>query len=548
MNKNRIYLSLIFLYIISIVLFLRIIHIQVLQHNKFINYSISKYNNSSNYLKIRGDIYDRNMNILATDIEIYDIAVNTKLIKNKLEFIELISKHIKIDKDQLVKKMNIQKSFLPLNYYIDKNKYLELKKMDIKGLLFQKKYKRYYPYGEIISNVIGVVGVDRKGLAGVELNYDNKLFNEFQDSYLNLKLSIDLHLQCIAYYELKNAIEKFKAKDGFVIIQNPNTGEILALSCYPSFDPNNYKFTNSDLLNPAINKIFEPGSTFKIVTACAALSEGIYNKNDIIYCENGSYKIFEDVEINDHEKYNYLTFEGILAYSSNIGFAKVGSKIGKEKLYFWIRNFGFGSLTEIDYPAEAQGIVPSPYTKKWSFVTCPIISFGQGISVTGIQLINSYSTIANGGLLFRPVLVKQIINNKNKIIYTFQPQIIRRVITEKTSEEIKTMLSKVVEYGTGILAKVNGYNVAGKTGTAQKVDPETKKYSESAYTVSFCGFLPVELPVVTILVVINQPQENYWASQVACPIFKSIATKSINYLNIPRINKKNKQLITKLCY
>jgi cell division protein FtsI (penicillin-binding protein 3) len=288
-------------------------------------------------------------------------------------------------------------------------------------------------------------------------------------------------------------------------------------------------------LNPAVNEIYEPGSTFKMITTCAALAEHIFKPTDVIFCENGSYNLTKDVSINDHEKRGYLTFEGTLAYSSNIGFAKIGMKLGKEKLFYWVRNFGFGSLTGSRLPGENKGLVYNPYNeKKWSSVTTPNIAFGQGISITGLQLVNAYSAIANGGLLYEPQVVKQVVDNNHKIKWSSQPRIIRRIVSPETASTVTSLLTKVVDYGTGKFASVDGYSCAGKTGTAQKADPVTKKYSVSRYVASFCGFLPAENPRLVILVVVDEPQTTYWASDIACPVFANIGKKAMNYLNIPK--------------
>ncbi len=305
------------------------------------------------------------------------------------------------------------------------------------------------------------------------------------------------------------------------------------MASYPAFDPNK-KIDQKMLKNISLGDAFEPGSVFKIVTAAAALEKHPEVLSEKFFCENGSYKLAKDVTIHDHEKYGLLSFQDMFAYSSNIGFAKLGRIIEKQDLWQYARSFGFGTNTGIELTGENSGRLNPP--SKWSGVSCEIISFGQELSANALQIINSFSTVANGGVLMEPKIIKSVFCN-NKEIQTFEPVKIRRVISSATADNIRKMLEAVVEYGTGVQAGIDGIKIAGKTGTAQKYDKHLKKYSDSKYVSLFAGFFPSEKPKVTVLIVVDEPKGDYWASSVASPIFKKVSSGILEYLNVYQENK-----------
>lgn len=556
----------VFMIFVSIFLIIRLFDLHLWDHKKLTSLVKNQIERKKSCSHYRGIIYDRSLEILAMNSKAYSLAASPKHIENREKFAEEISKYIGLSSEEILKKLKTNSNFVWLKRFVPtesiKNSEI-IENLKINGLIILSETKRYYPYKNLTAHIVGVTGIDNYGLSGVELLYDKFLEKkEYIEEYKcdgrselirlsfrdkpkipNIVLTIDVNLQYIAYKGLLVAVEKYRPKKATVIIQNPNTGEILAWVCYPDFNPNEFNFDSKDLLNPGIHEVFEPGSTFKIVPAAAALSEGKFQVNDIIYCENGSYK-YADIEINDYYKHGYLTFEGVMSYSSNIGFAKIGLQLGKEKLYMYSRLFGFGNYTGCELPGEQKGILYNPHSKKWSVTTTPTVAYGQGIAVTSLQLINAYSAIANGGILYEPKIIKALIDDKGNVLQKFEPQIVRRVISKEVAETLKDMLSKVVEYGTGTLAKVNGYRVCGKTGTAQKINPKTRKYFSDKFISSFCGFLPAENPQLTILIVLDEPANEYWASVVVCPIFKEIALRAINYLNIP--NREYKYDFTKV--
>ena len=292
---------------------------------------------------------------------------------------------------------------------------------------------------------------------------------EKEDHYRNIFLTLDKHIQHVVETELSRAVQKWGAKGGMVIAMDPLTGKILAMASYPSFNPNQFiQYRPKFWRNRAISDVFEPGSLFKTFLAAAALEEKVVRPSDSFFCENGSYTVY-DRTIHDHSKHGWLTFQQIIKFSSNIGASKVGEKMGKERFYRYICAFGFGEKTRIGLPGEGKGIVHHP--RYWSPVALDTISFGQGISVTGIQLVAALSAIANGGFLMKPYVVEKITNEKGEVIQSFQPEVVRRVISEETAKKVTALLKATTEKGgTGEGAVPAGYEVAGKTGTAQKVD------------------------------------------------------------------------------
>jgi cell division protein FtsI (penicillin-binding protein 3) len=407
---------------------------------------------------------------------------------------------------------------------------------------------------ELAAHIIGFVGLDSKGLEGIEVQYDALLNGksdvwtlgrdargreivmdgipvEREDYHRNVFLTIDKHIQHVAETELSHSVQKWGAKGGMVIAMDPLTGKILAVASYPSFNPNQFiQYRPKSWRNRAISDTFEPGSLFKAFLAAAALEEKVVRPLDSFFCENGSYTVY-DRTIHDHSRHGWLTFQQIIKFSSNIGASKVGEKMGRERFYRYITSFGFGEKTRIGLPGEGKGIVHHP--RYWPPVALDTISFGQGISVTGIQLTVALSAIANGGSLMRPYVVERITDEKGEVVQSFQPEVVRRVISEETAKKVIALLKATTEKGgTGEEAVPAGYEVAGKTGTAQKIDTLLGGYSKDRYTSGFMGFAPADEPKLVLLVVIDEPQGSTYGGVVAAPVFKAIMEKMLPYLNI----------------
>ena len=527
----------------------RLFFIQVWHHQE-LNSKVERTVNKDRHEKsCRGMILDRSGKILAMSAMSYRIFADNRLISNPEDVKSKLNElKIKFPKELLSLK---GKSYVPLAENIDFATMNQLKSLKISGLGFETSYTRKYPENEMGCYLLGVVSKEGKGLEGVELACESYLSGkkirklkyrdgqgrEIPDKLTELDdmkgadvfLTIDRNLQFIAEQEVDAAFLKTKSKSASIIIQDPNTGEILALACRPSYIPESYTNSQRSLSNPVICNMFEPGSTFKLITAAAALEENIIKRNEAIWCENGKYEIYGHT-IKDHEKKGLLSFDEVIEYSSNIGTAKVGQKLGKSLLYKYIRQFGFYAKTGIDLPGEAKGLLKTP--DSWSGLSLPIISFGQEIGVTALQIINAYSAIANNGLLLEPSIVKKVVSADGKVLYSSEKKVIRRAISEKVAKDLKDMLFKVVENGTGQLARVPGYTIGGKTGTAQKRDPATGKYSSRFYTASFCGVVPAVNPQLTILVILDEPKTDYWASTTAVPVFQKVCSRSIQYLRI----------------
>jgi cell division protein FtsI (penicillin-binding protein 3) len=401
--------------------------------------------------------------------------------------------------------------------------------------------------------VIGFAGLDSRGLEGIEVQFDSQLngkgqiwkmerdalgreiakeetLRDREEHYQNVVLTLDKQIQHEVETEISAAVQKWEAQGGFAIAMDPFTGKILAMAAYPSFNPNQFlQYRSSLWRNRVISDTFEPGSLFKAFLAAAAIEEKVVRPSDSFYCENGSYTIY-DHTIHDTSKHGWLTFQQIIKVSSNIGASKVGEKVGKGRLYRYIEAFGFGEKTRIGLPGEGKGIIHHP--RYWAPVALDTISFGQGISVTGIQLITALSAIANGGVLVKPSVLERVTNEKGETAQTFQPEEVRRVISEDTAKKVALLLKATTEKGgTGEGAVPAGYEVAGKTGTAQKVDTRLGGYAEDRFTCGFMGFGPFDQPKLALLVIIDEPQGASYGGVVAAPVFKSIMEKVLPLLN-----------------
>jgi len=411
---------------------------------------------------------------------------------------------------------------------------------------------RFYPNKALASQALGFTGLDGYGLEGIEFAYDRYLrgsdnnFTVFRDALgkvfdekqknnghidgHNIILTIDRNVQYIAEDALSEGVKEYSARSGMAVVMEPQTGAILAMAHVPFFNPNAYTDFNKELWrNRAITDPFEPGSTMKIFSAAAAIESGNIKAHDIFYCENGRYRIGRNV-VHDIKKHGWLSLQQIIKYSSNIGAVKISEKLGPERLYLMFRKFGFGDKTGIDSPGETAGSLS--HYNNWTTVDTGSIAFGYGVSVSAIQLIAAASAIANDGILMKPYFVQAITDESGQPLKQFQPQAVRRVISEQTARTIKAIMKTVITTGgTGVNAALENYTVCGKTGTTRKLDP-SGTYSDSKHIASFVGFTPADKPQLAILVVIDEPQGKYYGGTVAAPVFRRIASETLNYLNI----------------
>jgi cell division protein FtsI (penicillin-binding protein 3) len=464
---------------------------------------------------------------------------------------KLLASTLGLDRQDLEGQFQTFKTFCWVKRKVTSREAERVRGLDLKGVYFQKEMKRFYPKGSLGAQVLGYVGMDDKGLAGLEYGLDKEIrgtpgrvlvdtdarrksfhSTEWQGTPGdNVVLTLDENIQYIAEKALDEAVKKWKAADGIAIVQNPSTGEILAMASSPTFDPNYYARSKPrDWINRAIGWIYEPGSTFKIVTVSAALQEGLARPRDVIDCQMGSI-VLAGHTIHDHKPYGDLTVEQVLVNSSDVGAIKLGLRLGSDRLYRYIQDFGFGSDTDIRLPGEERGLLKPP--DRWSGISVGEISMGQEVGVTPLQMVSAYSAIANGGMLIRPRIVRDVYRGEQH--EPAPPAASRRVVSARTAQIMRDMFEKVVKEGTGKSAQLAGYTAAGKTGTAQKIDA-SGTYSKSHYIASFIGFAPVHRPAVTILVVIDSPVGAIYGAEVAAPVFKSIAEQTLGYLNVPQDN------------
>lgn len=496
----------------------------------------------------RGTIYDSNLKAQAVNIAVDSLYAIPCEIEDKEAVIRKLIPLLNVDHAYLKDRLYREKSFIWLARKLSPEQSEAIRKLNIKGLDFIKESKRCYPNGYLSSHVIGFAGLDNTGLEGIELYYDKHLKGQSgwalflrdarqrkldlweemilpRDGY-DLVLTIDEVIQYIAERELDKVYQNSRAKAASIIVMDPHTGAILALANRPTFDLNDYTNTEKDKLrNRSICDLFEPGSVFKIVTAVAALEEKKVVEDDKFFCENGSYRVANHT-LHDHRPHGWLNFREVIVQSSNIGTTKVAQTLGANLLYQYIKLFGFGSKLGIDLCGEITGITREP--RFWSKISIAAIPIGQEVGVTSLQLASAISTIANGGKLMKPYVVGEIRDRDGEIIKRFSPVMIRKVISIDTASRMKKILMGVVENGTGKLAKLSGITCAGKTGTAQKLEPNGT-YSHNKFIASFIGFAPAEDPVIAIAVIVDEPRPYYFGGVVAAPVFKNVANDVLRY-------------------
>jgi cell division protein FtsI (penicillin-binding protein 3) len=542
------------------VIILRAFQLQVIEKDSLTKLLKKQYIKYVKFSPKRGTIYDRKKKELAISIEVDSVYARPGDIKNKQETAKKLSSILKVSYRSVKKKLASDNPFVWLERKISPSQVKEIKALNLEGIDFIEESKRFYPNKELASHCLGFAGLDSKGLEGIELEYDDYLKGSpgyllverdarGRDIYTqnikkvtatkghNVQLTIDKTIQYFVEKALDKGVKKHKAKAGIAIVMVPQTGEILSLAVRPTFNPNNFwDYSPPQWRNRAVTDVFEPGSTFKAFLVSSALEEKAFRPQDIFYCENGSYPL-EDRVIHDVHKFGWLTLTKIIKFSSNIGACKIAENLGKETFYRYIRKFGFGSKTGIDLPGETSGLLTLPY--KWSKVHLGTISFGQGLSISPIQLLTAFSSIANRGIMMKPYLVKSIFDDQGKIIKEFHPESRGRIIAQHSARQATSILKTVVEKGgTGENASIPGFEIAGKTGTAQKVDPRTKSYSDHKMTGSFIGFLPANDPKIAILIIVDEPAGIPYGGTVAAPIFKEAAGNIIRYLNISPNNKR----------
>jgi cell division protein FtsI (penicillin-binding protein 3) len=554
-------LFLIFLAVIGV----KAAHLQIYRGSWLAQMAAGQYERSFRSSGKRGTVYDRNHAEMAVSIRVTSIAAYPPKIEEIRSTARSLAKVLNIDRKMLQRKLASKKSFVWVKRQATPREAEDVKRLKLVGIGFIPEYNRFYPNKTLAAQTIGFTGIDGDGLEGIEFYYNKYLqgvignFTVLKDalgqgfisakknvpniSGNNLILTLDRTIQYITENALEASVNEFSAKSGMAIVMNPKTGAILAMAHFPFFNPNAFsEFSQERWRNRAITDPFEPGSTMKIFSATAAIESGGASPNSIFFCENGAYRIGNNV-VHDLGSYGWLSLQQIVKYSSNIGAVKVSEMIGTEILYDTLRDFGFGEKTGIDCPGETPGSLM--HFEKWSKLDAGVISFGHGISVSAIQLIAAVSAIANDGILMQPYLVEAITDQTGRVIHDFEPRRIRRVISSETARSVRNIMKTVItKGGTGVRATLNGYAVCGKTGTTQKINNEGT-YAEGKYIASFIGYTPAENPAIAILVIIDEPREKYYGGIVAAPAFKKIAHETLNYMNIPPKSQLNQFAIAR---
>lgn len=512
----------------------------------------------------RGQVFDRDMNKLATSIDAISVSACPAKIKDTAKTAAELAKILGIDRKALQKKLATQKMFAWVARSISPGQASRIRDLKIQGIYFENDFRRFYPQRDLAAQVLGFTNAEDIGLEGLEFKYNNvleggtlkfralrdgngQIFDINREKRAQLKgksivLALDKKIQYLSEKTLEDTVRQHRAKSGMALVMRPKTGELLSIAHYPQFNPNNFGDFNTRIFrNRAVTDAFEPGSAMKVFTAAAALEKG-FAPRQIFFCENGSYRIGANI-VKDTHPHGWLTINQIIKFSSNIGSVKIAETIGDKTLYDHLNDFGFGHKTQIGCPGETSGTLS--HYGNWSRIDAGAISFGQGVSVSAIQLLSGISAIANDGMLMKPILVKKILSNTGQEVKTFSPEPVRRVVSQKTARQVKQMMSMAVsEEGTGTKAAMEGFEVCGKTGTAQKAAKNKKGYEKNKYVSVFAGFAPKDEPELAILVVVDEPQKKYYGGDVAAPAFKNIMAESFNYLNIRP--KEDKSMIAML--
>lgn len=551
-RARRYVLLLVMLCGFAVVLF-RLVSLQVLQAAELTAKADRQHQKTVSLEGARGTVVDRHGKVLAMNMEVPSVFGIPTALESPAKTARSLSPVLHVRTDELEKKLRQDRSFVWLARKLDPEQGHRLEHMPMEGIGLVMEGRRFYPKGPLLAHVLGFAGMDGEGLEGIERRYESQLHGEKRVVILqrdamgrtvfpkgqaeqvpaaghSLVITIDEVIQYIAEKELEEAVTKARAKSGTVIVLDPQTGAVLALAISPRFDPNTVASLTADRWrNRALTDAYEPGSTMKALVAAAALEEKVMKPSTMLYGENGRMTIANTV-IHDHEKSGWMTFAQVIQKSSNIGAAKTGMALGDQRLYRYLQAFGFGQKTEIDLPGEAGGLVKHP--REWGRRSLASISMGQEIGVTPIQMVSAVAALANGGVLMKPYVVSEVRDAQGKALRQILPQVKRRVVSPETARTVTSILEGVVTDGTGAKAAIPGFRVAGKTGTAQKIDPRTGAYSSTLFVGSFVGFVPADNPRLAMIVVIDEPQGESWGGTIAAPVFRRVGEQVLNYLGV----------------
>ncbi|HXX15768.1 MAG TPA: penicillin-binding protein [Candidatus Eremiobacteraceae bacterium] len=542
----------------------RVAYLQLFLHSEYLSRAARQQRHTIDIYPKRGVIFDRNMHPLAMSVPVQSAFAVPAEIKDRAMVAHLLSGAVGMPAEEIREKMDSGSSFVWIKRKLPPAKSEAVESLNLKGIYLQEENQRYYPKRDLAAHVLGFVDVDEKGLGGIEHEYDNLIRGKEEkivvmtdarqrwfdggeaqrDRGVNVVLTLDEKIQYIAERELAAAIEKTHAPAGSVIVQDPNSGAILALANWPKFNPNSATEVPTEArTNRAISDIYEPGSTFKLITLAAAFDQNLIRVDEVFDCQNGAVTVAGHL-LHDHKRYGMLTVADILAKSSDVGAIKVALRLGSPKFYEYIRAFGFGTPTGVDLPGESRGLLER--LEHWGSFSIASISMGQEVGVTPLQMVTAVSSIANGGLLYKPHVVQQLRKGDTALPLPMPSAFTepKRVVRPETAAILRGLMEGVILHGTGPKARLDGWTAAGKTGTAQKIDPATGRYSPHNVIASFTGFAPINNPAVTILVSIDSPSGYpHGGGDVAAPVFKRIAEQILPYLDVPQDVPVNPELV-----
>ncbi len=530
---------------------IRLAIVQVFEHTYLHDLAARQYSRNITLHPERGRILDRHGRVLATSVPVPSVYALPQEIDNPDAVAKQVAEVLGQPLATVQHQLTSTAPFVWLARQLPPEVGERIQKLNLHGVQVLQETRRFYPKRHLAGQVLGFVGVDGLGLGGLEHLYNRELTGTPRQVRLqrdasgrtvqivdgdpsdqprgaDLYVTLDERLQYVAEKEIAARVQETQAKSGLVVVMHPPSGDILALASYPFFNPNDFQDPKQRVWqrNRAVTDPVEPGSTFKLVTASAALEENVAQVTDMFFCENGLF-VHGGRRLRDHHGYGLLSFTQVIEKSSNIGTAKISERLSDTQLYTYIRRFGFGEKSLVNLPGEEEGLIRPP--KKWSRPTHDSLAFGQEVTVTPLQLLAAYAAVANGGWLMRPRMVEHVVQGDDSQF--FAPQARHQVLSSQTLERINDILVGVVERGTGKQAAVEGYTVAGKTGTAQKV--ERGGYSHSKILASFVGYVPAEAPQLAILVILDEPLRAKWGGEAAAPVFKRVAQQALYYLQVP---------------
>ncbi len=561
LHSGRFYFLIAVFFAFWLILEANLFRFQVVESDRLSSYAKKQYESEYPLEAQRGTIFDRSGNKLATNIIYYDIAADPQTVKNKNYIAKTLAKLFPKSESFYLRKMNRSSRFSYLERKARPTLVKNLLEFKDPGLIRRENFGRHYPYGVYAGQLLGFTDPDDHGLSGIELQFEEQLTGKDGKAILqsdatrnkslspdyplvepiagaNIHLTLDKDIQTIVEKALKNGVDKMKGKSGIAIVLDPNTGAVLAMANYPSVNPNNHKkYKEWVKKNRAVTDVFEPGSTMKMFTAGTLLQERLHKADDIVFCENGRFKLYNHF-IKDTKKHGWLSFQKVIEKSSNIGIVKLVEPLPSNTFFRYLKNFGFGSKTGIDLLGESGGTLTNP--DKWSGLSKSEIAIGQEIGVTALQITSAFSALVNGGYLYKPFLVSGLENPINGDWLSFRgPKKVRQILSPEVSVILKGFMKNVVENGTGKNAKVKNVIVGGKTGTAQKFDRKLNRYKRGKYVASFIGFAPYENPKYICAVFVDEPQKQFYGGQVAAPIFSRIISQIAHFNYTPPAKYNN---------